>query len=180
MMSPLSSRAWRGLRSRRCGGEERNCASYRGCRACSSLSSAAPVRAGEIDWALPGAMKRDTHLETPDTEQQRAGHTGGHKGPIAFLHRVQQSQLKDAPAMAYRNKSTKCPTTAILARMPRAAVKTLLRPKQDSRILKRSGALVDPRSTHPCWSRSSDYQIMHPATLRPDHPSSATILPNFH
>jgi hypothetical protein len=32
----------------------------------------------------------------------------------------------------------RCPNTAV----------TLLRPKQDSRILKRSGVLVDPRSAH--------------------------------
>ncbi|MGY3698422.1 hypothetical protein ACVIGA_008502 [Bradyrhizobium sp. USDA 3240] len=125
-------------------------------------------------------MKRDAHLETPDTEQQRAGRTGGHKGPIAFLHLMQQCQLKDAPAVASANQSAKMPIAAMLAKMPRAPVKTLLRPKQDSRIVMRSGALVDPRSTHPRWSRSSDYQIMPPATLRPDHPVSATILPNFH
>ena len=33
-------------------------------------------------------------------------------------------------------------------RCPNTAAKPLLRPKQDSRILKRSGVLVDPRSAH--------------------------------
>lgn len=83
-------------------------------------------------------------------------------------------------------KPTQRRATAILAKMPPHSGRELLRPKQDSRILKRSGVLVDQPGAasapgaHPRWSRSGDYQIMRPATLRPDSPAFATILPNFH
>jgi hypothetical protein len=44
----------------------------------------------------------------------------------------------------------------------------------------RSARRVSAPGARPHWSRSSDCQIMRPATLRPDSPAFATILPNFH
>lgn len=119
-------------------------------RADLSAVLATPVRAGEIGWALLlRAMKRDPHLETPDTEQQRAGRTGGHKGPIAFLHLIRQCQLKDAPAAGprqpfpqtsrHRNPREDAPTL----RSRRCCIR-----RKTQRIVMRSSALVDPCSTH--------------------------------
>ncbi|MGY4479153.1 hypothetical protein [Bradyrhizobium sp. USDA 3364] len=97
-------------------------------------------------------MKRDPHLETPDTEQQSACYTGRHEGPIAFLHLVQQGQLDAAPSAACFNamlRQRNCQNKHEVPQPCPRSVKSLLRAKQDSHILKRLNALVDPRSTHP-------------------------------
>ncbi|MGF6309002.1 hypothetical protein ABIB82_002945 [Bradyrhizobium sp. i1.8.4] len=114
-------------------------------------------------------MKRDTHLEAPDAEQQRACHTRRHEGPIAFLHLVPQSQLQQGQLQQGQ-----------LNVAPAAACSNDMLAKQAAAILKRLDWLVDPHRTQRYRSRSGDYQIMHPETLRPDSQGPATILPNFH
>ena len=127
----------------------------------------APMRTGEVCRSLPGAMKRDPHLETPDTEHQCACDTGGHEGPIAPLHLVQQDQPQGLPQGLRNAAST-------------AACSNDMTVRQDSPILGRADALVDSRRARRQRSRSGDDHIMHPATLRTDRPAPATILPNFH
>ncbi|MBR0895182.1 hypothetical protein JQ616_09515 [Bradyrhizobium tropiciagri] len=104
-------------------------------------------------------MKRKTHLQAPDAEYQCTSHTGGHEGPIALLHLVQQGQPNAASTAARFNDMTA---------------------RQDLRILERSGALVDSHRPHRQRSRGGDDHSMHPATLRMLRSAPATILPNFH
>ncbi|MGY3589527.1 hypothetical protein ACVIF9_008204 [Bradyrhizobium sp. USDA 4350] len=71
--------------------------------------------------------RRPNRVSSSDTTMPTQGHAGHGPAPTT------------PPNASPPQSARRCPNTA---------VKTLLRPKQDSRILKRSGVLVDPRSAH--------------------------------